>query len=236
MQFAYFLVPWVNKYMIMVCWFCMYVFLRKPLFKHKLLYGIFGKVVDLRLLSLLMVAVCRKTFVHKVADSRQLLSVAQQLWEGVRKNDKKTVYRLIVVYQADVNSVYTQASVGTSFSCDILILHWHTNPDYNFNFLGSDCSSSLNPQSGSEDHCSDEFLDGCSLLHLACQTADIGMVELLLQHGANINACDSRGQIPLHHSFLRGRTEIAKLLLSRYFLGSTTSANPFFLLIIYSVW
>lgn len=117
--------------------------------------------------------------------------MAQQLWEGVRKNDKKTIYRLIVVYQADVNSVYTQASVG------------------------SDCSSSLNPQSGSEDHCSDEFLDGCSLLHLACQTADIGMVELLLQHGANINACDSRGQIPLHHSFLRGRTEIAKLLLSR---------------------
>ncbi|XP_016461004.1 ADP-ribosylation factor GTPase-activating protein AGD1 isoform X1 [Nicotiana tabacum] len=132
-----------------------------------------------------------KRFVHKVADSGHLLSVAQQLWEGVRKNDKKTVYRLIVVYQADVNSVYTQASVG------------------------SDCSSSLNPQSGSEDHSSDEFLDGCSLLHLACQTADIGMVELLLQHGANINACDSRGQIPLHHSFLRGRTEIAKILLSR---------------------
>ncbi|OIT36440.1 PREDICTED: ADP-ribosylation factor GTPase-activating protein AGD3-like isoform X1 [Nicotiana attenuata] len=132
-----------------------------------------------------------KRFVHKVADSGHLLSVAQQLGEGVRKNDKKTVYRLIVVYQADVNSVYTQASVG------------------------SDCSSSLNPQSGSEDHSSDEFLDGCSLLHLACQTADIGMVELLLQHGANINACDSRGQIPLHHSFLRGRTEIAKLLLSR---------------------
>ncbi|XP_059285469.1 ADP-ribosylation factor GTPase-activating protein AGD3-like isoform X1 [Lycium ferocissimum] len=132
-----------------------------------------------------------KSFVHKVADSRHLLSVAHQLWEGVRKNDKKTVYRLIVVYQADVNAGYGQAS------------------------LGSDCSSSLNPQSGSEDRSSDEFLDGCSLLHLACQTADIGMVELLLQHGANINACDSRGQIPLHHSFLRGRTEIAKLLLSR---------------------
>ncbi|KAK4354398.1 hypothetical protein RND71_026592 [Anisodus tanguticus] len=136
-----------------------------------------------------------KCFVHKVADSRHLLSVAQLLWEGVRKNDKKTVYRLIVVYQADVNAVYGQAS------------------------LGSDCSSSLNPQSGSEDRSSDEFLDGCSLLHLACQTADIGMVELLLQHGANINACDSHGQIPLHHSFVRGRTEIAKLLLSR-------GANP----------
>ncbi|WMV57758.1 hypothetical protein MTR67_051143 [Solanum verrucosum] len=132
-----------------------------------------------------------KKFVHKVEDSRHLLSVAQQLWEGVRKNDKKTVYRLIVVYQADVNAVHGQAS------------------------LGSDCANSLNPRSGSADLSSDGFFDGCSLLHLACQTADIGMVELLLQHGANINACDLRGQIPLHHSFLRGRTEIAKLLLSR---------------------
>ncbi|MCD7462431.1 ankyrin repeat and PH [Datura stramonium] len=139
-----------------------------------------------------------KSFVHKVADSRHLLSVAQQLLEGVRKNDKKTVYRLIVVYQADVNAVYGQASIGT------------------------DSSSSLNPQSGSEDRSSDEFLDGCSLLHLACQTADIGMVELLLQHGASINACDSRGQTPLHHSFFRGRTEIAKLLLSRWFRPSST--------------
>ncbi|XP_049365532.1 ADP-ribosylation factor GTPase-activating protein AGD3-like isoform X1 [Solanum verrucosum] len=132
-----------------------------------------------------------KIFVHKVEDSRHLLSVAQQLWEGVRKNDKKTVYRLIVVYQADVNAVHGQAS------------------------LGSDCANSLNPRRGSADLSSDGFFDGCSLLHLACQTADIGMVELLLQHGANINACDLRGQIPLHHSFLRGRTEIAKLLLSR---------------------
>ncbi|OIT04663.1 PREDICTED: ADP-ribosylation factor GTPase-activating protein AGD3-like isoform X1 [Nicotiana attenuata] len=132
-----------------------------------------------------------KRFIHKVRDTTHLLSVAEQLWEGVRANDKKAVYRLIVVYQADVNAVHGEASPG------------------------SDCSSSFNPQSESEEHCIDEFLDGCSLLHLACQTADIGMVELLLQHGANINACDSRGQTPLHHSVMRGRTAIAKLLLAR---------------------
>lgn len=148
-------------------------------------------------------------------DGEHLLSVAQQLWEGVRKNDKKTVYRLIVVYQADVNAVHGQASLGTSLSSELLRLHWLENPDHNFGFLGSDCANSLNPRGGSADLSSDGFFDGCSLLHLACQTADIGMVELLLQHGANINACDLRGQIPLHHSFLRGRTEIAKLLLSR---------------------
>ncbi|XP_075107554.1 ADP-ribosylation factor GTPase-activating protein AGD1 isoform X1 [Nicotiana tabacum] len=136
-----------------------------------------------------------KRFIHKVRDTTHLLSVAEQLWEGVRANDKKAVYRLIVVYQADVNAVHGEASPG------------------------SDCSSSFNPQSENEEHCIDEFLDGCSLLHLACQTADISMVELLLQHGANINACDSRGQTPLHHSVMRGRTAIAKLLLAR-------GANP----------
>ncbi|KAG5618814.1 hypothetical protein H5410_018638 [Solanum commersonii] len=133
-----------------------------------------------------------KRFIHKVKDTTHLLSVAEQLWEGVRANDKKAVYRLIVVYQADVNAVHGEEA----------------SP-------GSDSSSSFNPQSESEEHCIDEFLDGCSLLHLACQTADIGMVELLLQHGANINACDSRGQTPLHHSVMRGRTATSKLLLAR---------------------
>ncbi|KAK4350121.1 hypothetical protein RND71_029434 [Anisodus tanguticus] len=136
-----------------------------------------------------------KRFIHKVKDTTHL-SVAEQLWEGVRANDKKAVYRLIVAYQADVNAV-----------------HWEEASP------GSNSSSSFDPQSESEEHCIDEFLDGCSLLHLACQTADIGMVELLLQHGASINACDSRGQTPLHHSIMRGRTAIAKLLLSR-------GANP----------
>ncbi|KHN13825.1 ADP-ribosylation factor GTPase-activating protein AGD3 [Glycine soja] len=58
-------------------------------------------------------------------------------------------------------------------------------------------------------------LDGCTLLHLACETADIGMVELLLQYGANVNATDSRGQTPLHRCILKGRSTFARLLLSR---------------------
>ncbi|PWA74559.1 ADP-ribosylation factor GTPase-activating protein AGD3 [Artemisia annua] len=31
-----------------------------------------------------------------------------------------------------------------------------------------------------------EEFDGCTLLHLACETADVGMIELLLQYGAII--------------------------------------------------
>ncbi|PIN04889.1 Myotrophin [Handroanthus impetiginosus] len=132
-----------------------------------------------------------KRFVHKVKDSQGLVSIAEQLWESVRMNDKKAVYRLIVTWEADVNAVY------------------------------DDSSKSLDQQlqEENEDSFVDEVFDGCSLLHLACQTADMGMVELLLQHGANVNAFDSRGQTPLHHSIMRGRNGIAKLLLQR-------GANP----------
>ncbi|TKY50521.1 ADP-ribosylation factor GTPase-activating protein AGD3 [Spatholobus suberectus] len=58
-------------------------------------------------------------------------------------------------------------------------------------------------------------LVGYTLLHLAIETADIGMLELLLQYGANINAADLRGQTPLHHCILKGRSAFARLLLSR---------------------
>jgi Arf-GAP/coiled-coil/ANK repeat/PH domain-containing protein len=61
-----------------------------------------------------------------------------------------------------------------------------------------------------------EDLDGCTLLHLACETADIGMLELLLQYGANVNATDSRGQTPLDRCILKGRNTFAKLLLTRW--------------------
>ncbi|KAJ8772473.1 hypothetical protein K2173_027650 [Erythroxylum novogranatense] len=50
---------------------------------------------------------------------------------------------------------------------------------------------------------------------LACLTADIGMVELLLQYGANINACDSKGRTPLHYCIISRRSGMAKWLLMR---------------------
>ncbi|KAJ6388287.1 hypothetical protein OIU77_026791 [Salix suchowensis] len=134
-----------------------------------------------------------KVFVRKPRDNQNSQSVAQQIWEAVRANDKKAVYRLIVHHDADVSAVYEQAS-GNS--------------------LDRSSTSSLNFP-GSSEGLALEDLDGCSLLHLACETADIGMLELLLQYGANINSTDSRGQTPLHRCILRGRPFFAKLLLSR---------------------
>ncbi|KAI3455148.1 hypothetical protein Pfo_011811 [Paulownia fortunei] len=157
-----------------------------------------------------------KRFVHKLKDSQHLLSVAEQLWGSVRINDKKAVYRLIVMWEADVNAVRGQASPITSLTlANVMRLHEQANPDQNFHGLDDSTSKSLDPQEENENPFVDELFDGCSLLHLACQTADIGMVELLLQHGANINTCDSRGHTPLHHSIMRGRIGIAKLLLIR---------------------
>ncbi|KAM7471571.1 hypothetical protein LguiA_009754 [Lonicera macranthoides] len=182
-----------------------------------------------------------KRFVQKVKDGQHLLSVAQQLWESVRNNDKKAVYRYIVVCEADVNAIRGQTSTSTSLTLATVMRlqeqqqqqqqHQHQQTkqlDHNntCDCLGGVGGSSFEKVSslssprdtGSGDHhrvLLDEILDGCSLLHLACQTADIGMVELLLQHGANINASDSRGQTPLHHSIIRHRSAIAKLLLTR---------------------
>ncbi|CAH9116249.1 unnamed protein product [Cuscuta epithymum] len=149
-----------------------------------------------------------RRFVYKVKNTVDMLSVAEQLWEGVLTNDKKTVYRLIVVYGVDVNAMNGHSSPGKALTLALTLK------------LDSKSSCSFDhPPKGSEDN---KILDGCSLLHLACQIADIAMVELLLQHGANINACDSRGQTPLHHSVIRGRVMIAKLLLSR---GADANAN-----------
>lgn len=163
-----------------------------------------------------------KRFVQKVKDNLPLPSVAQQLWQSVRSNDKKSVYRLIVVCEADVNAIYSQSLPSTSLTNAMRSQDQQPNLDDNFESsltrasFDKASSSSLNSLGGDgEDQFMDESLDGCSLLHLACQTADLGMVELLLQHGANINTCDLRAQTPLHHSILRGRLAIAKLLLTR---------------------
>ncbi|XP_042501757.1 ADP-ribosylation factor GTPase-activating protein AGD3-like isoform X1 [Macadamia integrifolia] len=162
-----------------------------------------------------------KLFVRKPKNEQNLLSVAQQMWDSVRTNDKKAVYRHIVCSEADVNAVHGQAFFSTSLTlAKVMLLQEQPSLGRNSSFLGGHCledtsaKSSKSVNSG-EDWNLEECFDGCSLLHLACQTADIGMLELLLQYGANINAPDSGGQTPLHHCILRGRPVFAKLLLTR---------------------
>ncbi|KAA3482817.1 ADP-ribosylation factor GTPase-activating protein AGD3-like [Gossypium australe] len=161
-----------------------------------------------------------KLFVCKPKDEQHPQSVAQQIWEGVRANDKKAVYRYIVNCEVDLNAVYEQSSGSSLTLAKVMLLQEHTNVCNNSSsYITGDSSdrssaSSINLVGTSEGQTTDD-LDGCTLLHLACETGDIGMIELLLQYGANINVMDSRGQTPLHRCILKGKAAVAKLLLTR---------------------
>ena len=136
--------------------------------------------------------------------------MAQQIWEAVHANDKKAVYRYIVNSDVDVNVAYEQMCNSSLTLAKVMLLQEHTSHDHSSTLAGN----TLDWSSSKEGQVMDN-LDGCTLLHLACETADIGMVELLLQYGANVNATDSRGQTPLHRCILKGRSAFARLLLSR---------------------
>ncbi|GFQ01185.1 ADP-ribosylation factor GTPase-activating protein agd3 [Phtheirospermum japonicum] len=160
-----------------------------------------------------------KLFVRKPKENHL---VAQQMWEAVRASDKKAVYGLIVNSEADVNAIYEKgASSHYSLTlAKVMLLQEQAGIDP---YSGGGCleaealRKSFPTASTSEGINNNiiEDLDGCSLLHLACETADIGMIELLLQYGANINATDSRSLTPLHWCIIKGKAVFAKLLLTR---------------------
>ncbi|KAJ1411889.1 Pleckstrin-like proteiny domain [Sesbania bispinosa] len=142
-----------------------------------------------------------KIFIRRTKKDHPLLSLAKKVLESICANDKKAVYEHIIKSDADVNAIGGKALSGDCFN------------------MASSSSLKLNLQSQTENQLIEDMGDGSGVLHLACLTSDVGMVELLLQHGADINACDSRGQTPLHRCIIRGKTAAAKALIMR-------GANP----------
>lgn len=53
-----------------------------------------------------------------------------------------------------------------------------------------------------------------SPLHSACATSDLAMSELLLKHGANVNAAQQNGVTPLHAAAHNGQLELVELLVA----------------------
>ncbi|CAN6211234.1 unnamed protein product [Urochloa humidicola] len=153
------------------------------------------------------------------------IHLAQQMWDNVSSNNKKGVYSLIVGSNADVNFFYGHTSFNSALTLGkaLLLQEQPGSPSngssrcFDRNPLEKDSpGDSISPASTSAriDEL-DDYVEGLSLLHLACRVADLGMVELLLQYGAIVNSTDSRGQTPLHHCIMKGRHLYAKLLLSR---------------------
>ena len=53
-----------------------------------------------------------------------------------------------------------------------------------------------------------------SVLHIAARKGNLAMVELLVNHGANVNALDGGGWTPLHEAAAGGKIEICQFLVS----------------------
>ncbi|TMX02337.1 hypothetical protein EJD97_022024 [Solanum chilense] len=130
---------------------------------------------------------------------------ATLIWEAVRSNKVKDVYRIIVASDVNIiNTIYDEVEGATMYH------EIHEN------------DSKLGLQDSQKKHQNPAAcqgiklcLQGCSLLHLACNGETPVMLELLLQFGSDINRRDFHGRTPLQHCIGNGRHHLAKFLLRR---------------------
>lgn len=162
----------------------------------------------------------QKLLVSKEAITSRNYSQATSIWEAVKNNNLKEVYRLIVV--SDINIIHSNHDEIADTSLHP-VLKVDTETD-------SPCAEKkcFDPatcikSSGDPGLC----LQGCSLLHLACNIGNPVMLELLLQSGADINKRDFHGRTPLQHCISKGNNHLAKLLLRRGARASMRDAGGF---------
>lgn len=182
-----------------------------------------------------------KLFVRKLKVMPGGPPVARQIWDAVSGNKLQAVLRLLIAADANVNTSFEQAMCGSaptrsylaslagslSRKGAVVAVSQSSRTNWSGPLLSSSrprsaASSPLRAHDQADGPCSSETtiadskdLQGCVLLHVACQVGELNLVELLLQHGAKVDIADSLGRTALHHCVLHGRSSCAKLLLSR---------------------
>ena len=61
----------------------------------------------------------------------------------------------------------------------------------------------------------DSFYDGTRALHVATEAGHKKVVDLLLKRGANADAQDSQGRLPVHAAVDAGRLGVLKLMVKK---------------------
>ncbi|XVF03031.1 hypothetical protein REPUB_Repub04eG0225500 [Reevesia pubescens] len=133
-------------------------------------------------------------------------------WQAVKTDNLREVYRLIAISDTNI--------VNTTFDDVLSIELYHHVIDAQYSSLDShkEERKQYDPSACQRIKDSDDpgnCLQGCSVLHLACQCGNPVMVELLLQFGADINMQDFHGRTPLHHCISMENNPLAKHLLRR---------------------
>ncbi|CAH9088238.1 unnamed protein product [Cuscuta europaea] len=164
----------------------------------------------------IMAKYVEKLFINKEALAYNKNDAINSIWDAVKANRSKEVYRIIVTSDVNViNTTYDEVVGATLF--------------HDF--------SELEFQDSEKKQCDPAAceniklcLQGCSLLHQACHSDNPVIVELLLQFGADINRRDLHGRTALHHCISSGNNQLAKFLLRRGARSSIRDAGGFSIL------
>ncbi|KAI7746610.1 hypothetical protein M8C21_029414 [Ambrosia artemisiifolia] len=133
-------------------------------------------------------------------------SYATRIWKATESNNIREVYRLIATSFINIiNTTYDEVAGADLFHN----LHEHDPAK------GAEKTNPLACKKMKDISKPESCLEGCTLLHLACDLGYEVMLELLLQSGADINRSDYHGRTPLHHCIFSGNNKLAKYMIRR---------------------
>ncbi|CAK9861220.1 unnamed protein product [Sphagnum jensenii] len=195
-----------------------------------------------------------KRFVQRLKVDSRGPTVSRRIWDAVQMNKQQLALRLLITADANPNTTLEQAmGAGESSRLPLVATiatalsrrnsgSQHGRSNWSGPLVGNhsmqsavelrSASSSPGPRAPTSSPAANEQpgtslkdTRGCTLLHVACQIGDLSLIELLLQHRAQVSITDAQGRTPLHYCILSGKNLCAKLLLTR---GSNPVATDSF--------